>query len=179
MQPISSSLKTIFSRKDSINVFWISTLLIFLVILFFQNGMDAMQVLNFNLFSPSEKATLFLKTLFDVVNPFTASTITVVILSSLLSGLNISLLYTYNKLRSEAIIKSGLYSGIGLIFALLGVGCVACGTALLVTLLSFVGLSSTLQILPYRGEEVAYIGLIVIIIATYNLMKKVSSPYTC
>ena len=141
--------------------------------------MAAIQVLSFEFFSLSERISLFLKTLFDVVNPFTRSTITIVVIASILSGLNISLLYTYNKLRTDAIVKSGLYSGVGLTFAILGVGCVACGTALLVTILSFVGLSSTIQILPYKGEEIAYLGLVIILFATYNLMKKVSSPYTC
>ena len=83
------------------------------------------------------------------------------------------------RLRGEIILRSGLYSGIGLLMAFLGVGCAACGTALLSVLLGFFGFSTMLSVFPYQGEELGYIGIIILLIATYTLSRKVVSPAVC
>ena len=83
------------------------------------------------------------------------------------------------KIRGEVIIKSGVYSGIGLIFAFLGIGCAACGTAFLSVILGFFGFSTMLNVLPYQGQEIGYIGLIFLSIATYVLANKVMAPRVC
>ena len=75
--------------------------------------------------------------------------------------------------------KSGLYSGIGLMVAFLGIGCAACGTAFLSLVLGFFGFSAMLNVLPYQGQEIGYIGLIILCIATYSLAKKVTAPNVC
>jgi len=96
-----------------------------------------------------------------------------------LGGINISLAYTYMRLRGQIILRSGLYSGIGVFMAFLGIGCAACGTALLSILLGFFGLSAMLNLLPYQGQEIGYIGLIFLSIASYSLAQKVSAPNVC
>lgn len=83
------------------------------------------------------------------------------------------------KVRGDLIIQSGLYSGLGLIFAFLGIGCAACGTALLSVVLSFFGFSTMLSVLPYKGEEIGYIGILILCIATYVLAQKVTAPNVC
>jgi hypothetical protein len=85
----------------------------------------------------------------------------------------------YVKVRGEVILKSGLYSGVGLLFAFLGIGCAACGTAFLSVLLSFFGFSAMLSVLPYQGQEIGYVGIIFLCIATYTLAKKVTAPNVC
>lgn len=82
-------------------------------------------------------------------------------------------------MRGEIILRSGLYSGAGLILAFLGVGCAACGTALISILLGVFGFSTMLQVFPYQGEEVGYIGLLILLIATYSLSQKVAAPSVC
>src|SRR3989344_5102268 len=111
---------------------------------------------------------IMFSTLFDIKNTFTAGSLILATLGSLLGGINLSLAYTYMRLRGEIILHSGLYSGIGLIFAFLGVGCAACGTALFSVILGFFGFSAMLNLLPYQGQEIGYIGLIILCIATYS-----------
>ena len=96
-----------------------------------------------------------------------------------MGGINISLAYIYMKERGKVIIKSGLYSGVGLFLAFIGIGCAACGTALIAVLLSFLGLSTMIHALPYQGQEIGYIGIIFLCMATYSLAVKVSAPTTC
>ncbi len=179
MKFLVSSLSLIFTRKDSRTVIILSTVIFLLLLLILKNGLASNEVLNFKALPISKRLLLSLSTLFDIENNFTSSTLILATLGSLLGGINISLAYTYIKLRGEVILKSGLYSGIGLFFAFLGIGCAACGTALLSVMLSFFGFSTMLNILPYQGEEIGYIGLIFLCFATYSLAQKVTAPNVC
>ncbi len=172
-------LRLVMSRRDGSIVIVVSSFLFLFLLLAFQNGTSALQVLGFDTFSLSKRIQLALSALFDVKSTFTVSTFILATLGSLLSGINLALAYVYMKTRGEMLIKSGLYSGMGLLLALFGIGCAACGTALLSFILGFFGFSTMLNVLPYQGQEIGYIGLIFLIIATYFLAKKVSAPNVC
>lgn len=144
-----------------------------------ENGKNAISVFTFNTITYYNQIKLFFSTLFDITNTFTINSLILSILGSLLGGINISLAYLYMKTRGEVIIKSGLYSGIGLFLAFIGIGCAACGTALIAVLLSFLGLSAMLHVLPYQGQEIGYIGIIFLCMATYSLAVRVTAGTTC
>ncbi len=179
MKHLVSSLQLIFIRKDSRFVIITTTVLFLLLLLLVQNGSAAQNILGFEVLPPFKRFTLALATFFDIQNTFTISSLILATLGSLLGGINISLAYTYIRMRGEIVVKSGLYSGVGLFFAFLGIGCAACGTALLSVVLSFFGFSTMLSLLPYQGEEIGYIGLIFLCIATYTLAQKVALPNVC
>lgn len=150
-----------------------------LLLLVVQNGKSALDIFSFDVLPLGSRISLFIKTLFDITSAFTISTLILAVLGALLGGINLSLAYTYMKVRGDLIIQSGLYSGLGLIFAFLGIGCAACGTALLSVVLSFFGFSTMLSVLPYKGEEIGYIGILILCIATYVLAQKVTAPNVC
>lgn len=179
MKHLVDSLRLIATRKDSRFVIIIVTILFFLLLLASQNGKEAVEMLSLSSLSIVKRITLFFSTFFDLTSTFTAGSVILAILGSFLGGINLSLAYTYMKIRGEAIIKSGIYSGIGLVFAFLGIGCAACGTALLSVILGFFGFSTMLNVLPYQGQEIGYIGLIFLSIATYVLAQKVMAPRVC
>lgn len=179
MDHVSESVSLICIRKDSRRVFILSTTLFLLLLLLAQNGEAARSALSFDVLSLSERIKLFFSTLFNIRETFTAGTLILAILGSLVGGINIALAYTYVRLRGETILRSGIYSGLGLFFAFLGIGCAACGTAFLSVLLGFFGFSTMLGLLPYQGMEIGYIGLIILIIATYTLSNKMSAPNVC
>lgn len=179
MNELTDALSLLFSRKDSRRVFILSTVLFILILLVALNGKNALEVLSFTSLSFVQKISLSLQTLFQLGNTFTLPALLLSVLGSLLGGINLSLAYTYMRLRGEIILRSGLYSGIGLLMAFLGVGCAACGTALLSVLLGFFGFSTMLSVFPYQGEELGYIGIIILLIATYTLSRKVVSPAVC
>ena len=179
MQNAASGFSVIFSRKDSRWVTFVSTLVFLFLLLLVQNGTAAKDVMAFEVIPYFERLWLAFRTLFDVTSTFTLSSLLLSGLGSLLGGINISLAYTYIRIRGEVIVRSGLYSGLGLFFAFIGIGCAACGTAFASVILSFFGLSAMLGALPYQGQEIGYIGIIFLCIATYTLSKKVASPTTC
>lgn len=179
MKHLTESLSLIFTRKDSRLVIILSTLALLFILLAAQNGKSSLAVLGFAALPLLDRITLTLSTFFDFTSTFTAGTLLVALLGSLLGGINLSLAYTYMKLRGEVIVKSGLYSGVGLIIAFIGIGCAACGTALLSVVLGMFGFSAMLNIFPYQGQELGYIGLIILILAAYFLSKKVAAPTVC
>lgn len=179
MKHLVDSLTLIVRRKDSRLVIIIATIVFAAMLLLFQNGKAALDVFSFDILPLGKRLTLAISTLFDITNTFSAGALILAVLGSFVGGINLSLAYTYMRLRGEVILHSGLYSGIGLLFAFFGVGCAACGTALLSVVLGFFGFSAMLNVLPYQGQEIGYIGLIILCIATYTLAHKVAVPNVC
>lgn len=179
MKHFVTGLSLIFKRKDTIFVIIFATVFFMLGILLLQNGKASYSVFDFTFLPLSRRLGMATSTFFDIQNTFTVSALVLAFLGSFLSGINISLAYLYMRLRGRVVLHSGLYSGIGLLFAFFGVGCAACGTALLGLILGFFGLSAVLNILPYHGEEIGYLGIIIVCIATYTLARKVALPNVC
>ena len=179
MKPLLVSLQLIVTRKDSRLVIVISTVIFLMLLLVAQNGTASIDTLSLTSLPFFKRLVLSLSVFFDITSTFTAGTLILAILGSLLGGINLSLAYTYIKMRGDMIVKSGLYSGTGLFLAFLGIGCAACGTAFVSVILGFFGFSAMLNLLPYQGQEIGYVGLIILCIATYALAKKVASPNVC
>ena len=179
MKPLIDSLRLIATRRDSRLVIICSTFLFLFLLLVAQNGKASLVMLDLDALSLIQRIKLASYVFFDIQSTFTAGTFILSVLGCLVGGINVSLAYTYIKVRGEMIMKSGLYSGIGLMVAFLGTGCAACGTAFLSLVLGFFGFSAMLNVLPYQGQEIGYIGLIILCIATYSLAKKVTAPNVC
>lgn len=179
MKHLVDSLTLIVRRKDSRLVIIIATIVFATMLLLFQNGKAAFDIFSFDTLPFGKRLALASSTLFDITNTFSPGSLILAVLGSFVGGINLSLAYTYMRLRGEVILHSGLYSGIGLLFAFFGVGCAACGTALLSVILGFFGFSAMLNVLPYQGQEIGYIGLIILCIATYTLAHKVAVPNVC
>jgi hypothetical protein len=179
MKKFITGLTLILKRKDSLAIVIIGTLLFFVLVLLLQNGSAALDAFGFDALPFTKRLTLSLTTLFDIADTFNTSTLILSIAGSIVGAINLSMAYTYMKLRAEVILKSGLYSGIGLFFAFLGIGCAACGTVFVSVILGFFGMSSILHVLPYHGEEVGYLGLLILMIVTYTLSHKVAQPNVC
>ena len=179
MKHLIDGLHLVATRKDGRLIIIVTTIVLMLLLLASSNGKTAFQMFDLTSLSFLRRLSLFISTFFDIRSTFTAGALILAILGSFLGGINLALAYVYVKVRGEMIMKSGLYSGIGLLFAFLGIGCAACGTAFLSVLLGFLGFSTMLQVLPYQGQEIGYIGLIFLCIATYTLAKKVTSPNVC
>lgn len=179
MKDMLFSVRFVLSRRDGALITVFASIIFLFLLVLFQNSKAAFFLLHLATDSFSHTAWIFVKTLFDISNTFTVSTFILAVLGSLLSGINLAITYVYLKTRGELILKSGLYTGFGLVLALLGIGCAACGTAFLSLLLGFLGFSTMLSILPYQGQEIGYIGLIFLVMATYFLSKKMSAPNVC
>ena len=179
MLKIKHGFKIFVKRKDSRLIFFISSLIIFIGFFFLENWNSASQVFSFDVLPLTKRIFLFLSTLFNTTPIDSLNVLFLVIATAVSGALVISLLYTYVKIRERILLRHGVYGGFGMVFALLGLGCAACGTILLQTILSLFGFGGLLTMFPYHGVELGYIGLVFLIFNAYTLCHKLGSPLTC
>ena len=92
--------------------------------------------------------------------------LTVLFLVALLTGANLTLFF--NKiwmLKNNKSLK--LVVGGNTLLGIVGSGCAACG----LPILSLLGLGGSVMYLPFRGQELSYISLILLTISFYLLIK--------
>ncbi len=97
-------------------------------------------------------------------------------------GIQIALLtYYIRKVRGGVTRIKGLSAmGLGgVISGALGIGCAACGTFVLTSVLALFGGAGVLAYLPFGGEEFGIIGVGLLTYSIYLLLKRIDKPLTC
>jgi hypothetical protein len=178
MNHLGSGVSLVLARIKTRIIALCASFTLMFVVLAVQNGKGALDVLSFQSLGLPDRIRVAAISFFDL-GGFHPSSLFLALVGAVLGGLNIALAYAYIASRKELILRSGLYSGTGLLLALLGIGCAACGTAFLSVIASALGFSSFLGLLPYHGIEIGYMGLFILILATNSLAKKAAAPAVC
>ena len=113
---------------------------------------------------------------------FSASSATYTIMIAILFGMNVSLLMYYiRRMRtgSSNLKGAGAASVGGLVSGVFGIGCAACGTFILTSVLTLFGVAGILAYLPFGGEEFGFLGVALLIYSVYSLTKKINDPLVC
>ncbi len=92
-------------------------------------------------------------------------------LGSFLAGINLSLAYTYMDIR-KGTLWSAFNWNLSSILSYIKTITHMYGTAIFSVVLGFLGFSTMMRLLPGRGEELGYIGLIILLIATFALAQR-------
>lgn len=109
---------------------------------------------------------------------FTLASQIMIVLVALVSGINIAMLVFYFKRRMAVSGTAGV-SGFGLIVGTLGVGCSACGSVILSSLIGITSASALVSILPLGGAEFGIASIALIGMSTYWIAKKIQATETC
>ncbi len=110
----------------------------------------------------------------------TLSSNVIAIILPLLIALNIVLFITYYRMQRSVLAGKSLFASLGgMVLGLFGVGCFACSGLLLAPLISFFGLAGVFGVLPYGGQELAYVGLFLLLLSNIYLIKKINQPNVC
>ncbi len=100
--------------------------------------------------------------------------------SAILIGINLSLALAYIRIRRQRANSAGVASGFfGTLVSILGLGCAACGSLALSPLLVTIGAGGLLASLPFGGEELKYIGIVLLIVSAYLLTRDLKKPAVC
>lgn len=91
-----------------------------------------------------------------------------------LFGLNAALVFRYMRDQVRLNHAAGV-SAAGTLIGLLGVGCAACGSVFLASLVG----AGTVAALPFHGQEFAWIGLVLTALATFNIAQHIADPAAC
>ncbi len=109
----------------------------------------------------------------------TEPTLIPTLLIAVLTGVIISLLVFYYKQQGAVLVKTSGTGFLGLLLGLLGIGCSACGTLALTAVLGTVGLGGLVLLLPFRGAEFLYFGVIALLFSVWQLVRLINKPLTC
>jgi hypothetical protein len=103
------------------------------------------------------------------------------ILIALLCSTYISLLLYYVKTRRVQSRDARLHIGSigGVIAGVLGIGCAACGSIILTSILTLFGGSGLLLLLPLHGAEISILSIGLLLWVNYFLIQKIHTPRTC
>jgi len=126
------------------------------------------------------KVRLPLQLLGSIATNFTALSATTTVLVSVFFGLNLAVIVYYFSRQRNALKDAHLTLGAGgLLSGMLGMGCAACGSAVITGLFAFIGASGAFAFLPLRGGEFTIIGISLFALSTLLVAKKISSPAVC
>lgn len=129
-----------------------------------------------------EKVSFVLSLYGSIGTNFTLTSATYTIAIALMFGINVSLLVYYIKRMRGGAGSLGGTSVLGVsgfVSGLLGIGCAACGTFIISTVLVLFGATGILTLLPLGGEEFGLVGVGLLVFSTYLLLKKMKEPLVC
>lgn len=113
---------------------------------------------------------------------FTIVSATYTGLIALLFGIQTALLIYYIRLmrtQPAQLRGIGTTSVGGLVSGILGIGCAACGTFLLTSVLALFGAAGVVSFLPFGGEEFGFIGVVLLGYTIYVILKRLHAPFVC
>ncbi len=99
---------------------------------------------------------------------------------SILLGINTALLLFYFRMFRAAPSSVDMASGgVGIISAVLGFGCGACGSIFITAFIASVGGAGLLAFLPYGGLEIGFLGIALLAFSTLHLSRNINKPRVC
>jgi hypothetical protein len=100
---------------------------------------------------------------------------------SLLFGLNITLLAYYIRRRQggQKSTSLNITSAAGMLSAMFGLGCIACGSVVLTAIFGLAGASAIIAFLPWHGTEFGVVGIGLLVISIWYMLKRINDPLVC
>lgn len=128
-----------------------------------------------------QKISFMFSLLGSITTNFTVISATSIILIAILFGANVALLtYYMKKTRGTGGIRTiGGLGVTGLVSGFLGIGCVACGTFVLSSILILMGVGGLLAYLPFGGEEFGFIAIGLLLYSLHAISRKITTPNVC
>lgn len=170
----------IFKNKKNIIFFFIIYFFVFFIFRITPDFLIYIEFLKLKSFMFSDFFEYFLdRTLFSFASQLFWDSFLNIIIPFLIS-LNIVLFKElYKKQKNLLKDKSMITSLSGMFFGFFGVGCAACSGILFAPLISALGLTAVFNLLPYKGSELAYLGIFILFLSCLYILKQISSSMIC
>lgn len=177
---IRQSLGQVFSDYRYILVAIAAALLAFTLSIWLRNISLIVTAFTSSLFSFGDRVLLLSRLIGGIS---TADTVLVAVLRLVMSltfGVNIALLVYYFVQRQKLpATKANATTIGGLIAAIFGIGCSACGTLVLSAILSSVGAIGILALLPLAGGEFLILSIVLFMASIYWIAKSIQTSVIC
>lgn len=111
---------------------------------------------------------------FDAVAAFSA------VVVPLLFGMDIAMIIFFLRRRRAQLPRGEIAAGVGgAASGAIAAGCAACGSFLLITLLSFFGATGALALLPLHGGELGLLSIALLLLSIVLIARKIAAPVVC
>jgi hypothetical protein len=128
----------------------------------------------------SQKLDLPISLLGSIATNFTLLSASYTIAIAILFGINVSMIAYFLRRRVDEVTQASMATRLfGITSGVIGMGCAACGSFLLTSMLSLVGASGILAFLPLNGGEFGILGVILLGVSLYMTAKKIQDPAVC
>lgn len=176
----SEALRSVFRNSSYLLLALCVSALVFLFAVWFSNLELIAEVLS----SPSipllYKISIPLSLLGSITTNFTAFSGAYTIIIALLFGIYVAMFTYFLRKRIKEVGGTGVATGFfGMISGVLGIGCAACGSFLLTSVLSALGATGALAVLPFDGKEFAILGIILLLESIKITAKQITDPLVC
>ena len=177
---LQKSLRQVFSDYRYIIVAVAAALLAFTLSVWLRNISLIITAFTSSLFSSGDRLLLLFRLLGGIATADTVLVAVMTIVMSLLFGVNIALLVYYFAQRKKLpAAKESVTTVSGVIAAVFGIGCSACGTLVLGAILSSVGATGLLALLPLGGGEFLIISIALLTASIYWIAKSIQTSVVC
>ncbi|MAF14106.1 MAG: hypothetical protein CMI53_04425 [Parcubacteria group bacterium] len=178
LKAVTDSFKQVFKRPGNIFLAFFLAVLFFYISLWLGNIEVLRTAAASGFFSFGVLLKMFLSPAFLMATSFTFWTSVYAVVLSILFSINFVLFIAYvkRKITSQKSVGTGL---VGTVAGFLGVGCSACGSAVLSAIFGVTAASSVLSVLPFNGDEFRFIGIALLLISIYLVAKRLQDPLVC
>lgn len=174
-------LLRIFGQAQYGALFVIVALLVWSAAILLPNSAIVSQVLLSESFGVRQSVAFLWSLLTSFGTSATPFTGVLTLVITLLCALNVVLMTYYIRrrqyqFRDRHVKAAGLA---GVMSAVLGIGCAACGSVILTAIFGLVGGVGVLALLPLHGAEFGLIGLVLLLWTAVYLMRRIADPLVC
>ncbi len=174
------ALQKIFRKPMYILLALITSFAVFALAVWLPNIPLIVKVMGHPGISLTQKLDLPISLLGSIVTNFTLLSASYTIAIAILFGINVAMFTYFLRRRVDEVKQAGVATGLfGITSGVIGMGCAACGSFLLMSLLSLVGASGILAFLPLNGGEFGILGVILLGVSLYITAKKIQDPAIC
>lgn len=174
LSKIRINFQAVFQSKRNI----ILALILALVVLLFSIWLPNLELVGKTILSPKldfeEKLLFLFSSLAMLKSNFSLLSASLTILISILFGINVVLIVSYfrKQIANQKILGT---SFLGIFSGFLGIGCAACGSVILSSILGTAATFGFIAKLPFRGQEFGILAVFLLLFSILTILKRINN----
>lgn len=175
---VLDSTKEVIKRWHYVVLALLVSFLLFLFVIWLPNLSFVREITFSPFFTITQKISILLSSLGAFKTNLSLFGKVTLIITSLLFGLNVSLFSFYIKRRVKLEKEVGMSLG-GMLAGLIGIGCASCGSFIIASIFGMSASAVFIGLLPFRGQEFAVAGILILSLSIVLISKKIQEPFVC
>lgn len=175
---IARAMKKVF-KKPSSWIIGVITVFVFLFMLIWITNLSLLTyLLSADTFSLGEKLYVFFTSIGNLGTNYTGFQLVLYMLLVSVSGLYIPM-FMYHLRNQVAEARAGAAGILAIIMSVFGIGCSACGSIVISSLIGVSATASFIGLLPFGGYEIGLLAFALLTISLYRVSQKIVFPGVC